>query len=233
MIPAMISVVIPTLNADAHLARCLTALVPAAVHGIVREVVIADGGSSDRTPNVAEAAGARFVTAERGRGQQMAAGAAVAKSDWLLFLHADTVLLPGWEDEALELIRGIELDGRAQTAAVFRFGLDDRGLWPSYLKTMVALRCLIFRMPYGDQGLLISRRLYDEVGGFKPMALMEDVDMIGRLGRRRVRFLRAIAATSARRYRDEGYLRRTLRNLSCLSLYYLRVPPHVLARLYG
>ncbi|WP_088343723.1 MULTISPECIES: TIGR04283 family arsenosugar biosynthesis glycosyltransferase [Rhodomicrobium] len=229
----MISVVIPTLNADAHLARTLTALVPAAVHGIVRDVVVADGGSTDRTPNVAEAAGARFVLAQRGRGQQLAAGAGAAKSDWLLFLHADTVLQEGWEEEALEMIRGIELRGQPQTAAVFRFGLDDRGLWASYLKLMVGLRCLVFRMPYGDQGLLISRRLYDEVGGFRPMALMEDVDMIARLGRGRLRFLRAIAVTSARRYRAEGYFRRTLRNLTCLSLYYMRVPPHVLARLYG
>lgn len=229
----MISVVIPTLNADVHLARTLTALVPAAIDGVVREVVVADGGSSDRTHHVAEAAGAVFISVEPGRGQQLAAGARAAKSDWLLFLHADTVLQAGWEEEAVELIRSIELGGRPDTAAVFRFGLDDRGLWAGYLKFMVGLRCLVFGMPYGDQGLLISRRLYDEVGGYRPMALMEDVDMIGRLGRRRVRFLRALAVTSARRYRADGYLRRTLRNLSCLGLYYLRVPPDVLARLYG
>jgi GT2 family glycosyltransferase len=81
--------------------------------------------------------------------------------------------------------------------------------------------------------LLISRRLYDEIGGFKPIALMEDVDLVRRLGRKRLKILRARAVTSASRYQREGYLRRMLRNSACLGLYFLRVPPHVLARLYG
>jgi hypothetical protein len=88
-------------------------------------------------------------------------------------------------------------------------------------------------MPYGDQGLLISKRLYDRIGGFRPLTLMEDVDLVRRLGRRRIHLLRSRAVTSARRYRAEGYFRRMLRNLTCLSLYYLRVPTSVLTRLYG
>ena len=130
-------------------------------------------------------------------------------------------------------MRAVELGAREDTAAVFRYALDDRGLWPAYLSAVVRLRCLIMRMPYGDQGLLMSKRLYSGVGGFKPMTLMEDVDLIRRLGRGRVAFLRSRAVTSARRYRSEGYLRRMTRNLACLGLYYMRVPPRVLARLYG
>lgn len=229
----MISVVIPTLNAESHLARTLTALVPAAVDGMVRDVVIADGGSTDRTASIAEAAGAHFILAERGRGSQLAAGASEAKCEWLLFLHADTELQAGWEREALDLIRAVETGARPETAAVFRFALDDSGVRAAFLKMMVELRCLLFRMPYGDQGLLISKRLYKEVGGFKPISLMEDVDMAGRLGRRRISFMRSAAITSARRYRADGYVLRTLRNLTCLGLYYLRVPPHLLARFYG
>ena len=233
MIPAMISVVVPTLNAEADLPRTLAALVPAAIEGIVREVIIVDGGSTDATPRIADATGAHFLTAGPGRGQQLAAGAMAAKGPWLLFLHADTKLEDGWEREALELMRAVELGAREDTAAVFRFALDDRGLWPAYLSAVVRLRCLIFRMPYGDQGLLMSKRLYSAVGGFKPMTLMEDVDLIRRLGRRRVAFLRSVAVTSARRYRSEGYMRRMTRNLACLGLYYMRVPPRVLTRLYG
>jgi rSAM/selenodomain-associated transferase 2 len=233
MIPAMISVVVPTLNAESDLPRTLAALVPAAIEGIVREVIIVDGGSTDATARIAEATGANFIAAEQGRGQQLATGAKAAKGPWLLFLHADTMLEVGWEREALELMRAVELGAREDTAAVFRFALDDKGLWPAYLSAVVRLRCLILRMPYGDQGLLMSKRLYSAVGGFKPMTLMEDVDLIRRLGRRRIAFLRSQAVTSARRYRSEGYLPRMLRNLACLGLYYMRVPPRVLTRLYG
>jgi len=229
----MISVIVPTLNAEADLPRTLAALVPAAIDGIVREVIIVDGGSTDATSRIAEATGAHFIAAEQGRGQQLATGATAAKGPWLLFLHADTTLDGGWEQEALELMRAVELGAREDTAAVFRYALDDRGLWPAYLSAVVRLRCLILRIPYGDQGLLISKRLYSSVGGFKPMTLMEDVDLVRRLGRRRVAFLRARAVTSARRYRREGYVRRMLRNLTCLGLYYLRVPPRVLTRIYG
>lgn len=229
----MISVIIPTFNAETDLPRTLAALVPAAIDGIVREVIIADGGSSDATSRIAEATGAHFIAADKGRGQQMAAGAASAKGPWLLFLHADTVLQDGWEREALSLMRAVEQRARPDTAAVFRYALDDRGLWPALLSAIVRMRSAIFGLPYGDQGLLISKRLYNGIGGFKPMALMEDVDIVRRLGRRRIAFLRSEATTSARRYRSEGYFSRTLRNLACLSLYFLHVPPRVLTRLYG
>jgi rSAM/selenodomain-associated transferase 2 len=233
MIAAMISVIIPTLNEEADLARTLTALVPAAIEGLVRDVVVADGGSSDRTAEIAEVAGAHFIRTEAGRGAQLAEGTRHAKAEWLLFLHADTALQPGWEEEAVALIRAVETGAREETAAVFRFALDDTGLRAAALSALVGLRCAMVRMPYGDQGLLISRRLYDQVGGYKPLALMEDLDLVRRLGRRRIVLLRSRAVTSARRYRRDGYARRMLRNLACLSLYFLRVPPRVLARLYG
>ena len=101
------------------------------------------------------------------------------------------------------------------------------------LERLVALRCAALRLPYGDQGLLISRRLYDEVGGYRPLGLMEDVDLVRRLGRRRTVMLRSPAITSADRFRRQGYLRRSARNLLCLTLYSLRVPTHVIGRLYG
>ena len=102
-----------------------------------------------------------FHRRRAGRGQQLAAGAKAAKGPWLLFLHADTTLEDGWEREALELMRAVELGAREDTAAVFRYALDDRGVWPAYLSAVVRLRCLIMRMPYGDQGLLMSKRLYN------------------------------------------------------------------------
>lgn len=229
----MISVVIPTLNAESCLAPTLSALVPAAVDGIVREVIIVDGGSRDRTREIADGAGAVIVSADGGRGAQLAAGAVAARSRWLLFLHADTVLETGWESEARALIERVDAGRAAETAAAFRFALDDAGPMPRLLERMVSARCALFRLPYGDQGLLIPRALYDRLGGYRPFPLMEDVDLVRRLGRRRTLLLRSRAVTSAVRYRRDGYLRRSTRNLVCLALFYMRVSPTTIRRFYG
>ena len=227
----MISVVIPTLNAENRLAHCLARLVPGVVTGLVREVIIADGGSGDETFRIAEATGARFIEAPRGRGSQLAAGAAAARGEWLLFLHSDTVLDQGWEEEAANFIE--HMTAGRERAAAFRFALDDFEPGARRLERLVAWRCALFALPYGDQGLLISRRLYRKIGGFRPMPLMEDVDIVRRLGRGRLVMLRARAVTSAVRFREGGYLRRPARNLALLLFYVLRVPPKMLARLYG
>jgi rSAM/selenodomain-associated transferase 2 len=229
----MISVVIPSLNAEATLARTLAALVPAAVDGLVAEAIVVDGGSTDRTAEIAEDAGATLVTSSAGRGLQLRAGADRARFPWLLFLHADTELEPGWEREATGFMEAVDRGKRPAAAAAFRFILDDAGFRPRVLEGMVAARCALLRLPYGDQGLLIPRSLYAEVGGFAPIELMEDVDMALRLGRRRIATLRARAVTSALRYRRHGYLRRSLRNQLCLILYFVGVPVPAIGRIYG
>jgi rSAM/selenodomain-associated transferase 2 len=226
-----IAVVIPTLDAEPALAATLSALVPAAVEGLVRQVIVVDGGSTDRTLEIADAAGAEIVKGPRGRGHQLAMGAERARWPWLLFLHADTVLQEGWEREAAAFMMRVD-DSRDEAAAAFRFVLDDTGLKPRLLEAAVAARCALFRLPYGDQGLLIPRRLYLGIGGYRPLPLMEDVDLVRRLGRRRIRMLRSAATTGAERYRRDGYAGRVARNLRCLLLFYLRVPPERIARMY-
>ena len=228
----MISVVIPTLNAARELAPALSALVPATVDGIVREVIIADGGSRDDTLEIAEASGAEIVPAPAGRGTQLRAGAARARFPWLLFLHADTVLEPGWHAAAAEHIAAIVRSHDTDRAAAFRFQLADRGALPRVLEAAVAFRSGLLRLPYGDQGLLVSRQLYDQVGGYRDIPVMEDVDIVRRLGRRRLAVLPVSALTSARRYRQHGYIRRVLRNQTCLALYYAGVSPARIRRIY-
>jgi rSAM/selenodomain-associated transferase 2 len=228
----MISVVIPTLNAERELAATLTALVPAAVNGLIREVIIVDGGSTDRTRKIAEASGADVVDSPAGRGQQLAVGGAKARGPWLLFLHADTVLDEDWTRAALNFMNSVNQGDCDPAAAAFRFRLDDKGLTPRLLEAAVALRCKALRLPYGDQGLLISRRLYEKLGGFKALPVMEDVDIVRRLGRSQVVMLDADATTSAGRYRRDGYLARTARNLFCLTLYAAGVSPAKIAHIY-
>jgi rSAM/selenodomain-associated transferase 2 len=229
----MISVIIPTLNADATLAGALGALVPAAVAGLVREVIVVDAGSSDRTAEIVEHAGANLVQASPGRGHQLKTGAARARFPWLLFLHADTALASGWEHEVSAFMRGVDRGELPMAAAAFRFALDDRGARPRLLEGLVALRCATLRFPYGDQGLLIPKQLYQDVGGYRSLALMEDVDLVRRLGRGRIVLLRTQAVTSAERFRRDGYMRRGARNVLCLTLWALGVPVHVIARIYG
>ena len=98
---------------------------------------------------------------------------------------------------------------------------------------MVAWRCRVLALPYGDQGLLIARSLLDSVGGVRPMPLMEDVDLVRRLGRARLTALPSAALTSAARWERDGWTRRSARNLACLSLYLAGVPPRLIARLYA
>ncbi len=229
----MISVVIPTLNAEATLADTLTALIPAVVAGIVREVVIVDGGSTDRTQKIADASGAHLIQSSPGRGRQLCAGADQCRGDWLLFLHADTVLDAGWEREAAQYMERVALGKRPPAAAAFRFALDDLGFMPRLVEVGVGVRCALLKLPYGDQGLLLERALYREIGGFQAMPLMEDVEIIRRLGRKRVAILRSRAITSAARYRRDGYIGRIARNLTCLTLYIARAPLSLIVRLYG
>jgi rSAM/selenodomain-associated transferase 2 len=227
----MISVIIPTLNAEASLAQTLAALVPAAVDGLIAEVIVADGGSTDGTAEIADDSGATLVACSGGRGPQLRAGSDRARFPWLLFLHADTELEPGWEREAIGFMEAVDRGKRPPAAAAFRFALDDAGFVPRLLEWLVAVRCKLLGLPYGDQGLLMPRSLYAEVGGFAPIALMEDVDMACRLGRRRIALLRTRAVTSALRYRD-GYFRRSARNQLCLTLYLLGAPLTAIARIY-
>jgi rSAM/selenodomain-associated transferase 2 len=217
-----LSVVIPTLNAATTLPGVLAGLAGA-------EIVVADGGSSDATRALARAAGAHVIEVPRGRGMQLRAGAEAASGTWLLFLHADTIL----DDRAIAAARvHIGDPANAMRAAYFRFALEDSSPAARRLERMVAWRCRVLALPYGDQGLLLSRALYDDVGGYAPLPLMEDVDLVRRLKRARLVPLDAAALTSAEKYRRDGWRLRSARNLAILSLWFLGVPPATLAKLY-
>lgn len=226
--PAL-SIVIPTLDEGGRIGPAIDALHGEA-DGLDLEIVVADGGSADSTLEEARARAVAVVESPPGRGVQLAAGADRAGGEWLLFLHADTRLAPGWPGAVR---RFMDDPDNLYRAAAFTFRLDDDSPAARRLEALVAWRCRRLSLPYGDQGLLISREFYERLQGHAPLPLMEDVDIIRRIGRRRLSLLATETVTSARKYRRDGYLLRPLRNLLCLSLYFAGLPPRLIRRLYG
>lgn len=221
---ARLSIVIPTWNAEPALASCFTALMEGLDAGLIREVIVSDAGSDDATGAVAQAWGACVIDGPSGRGGQLRRGVARARGEWLLILHADTALQPGWSEIAR---RHIEGDDRA---GWFRLAFDQRGIAPATVAGWANLRSTL-GLPYGDQGLLVSRALYDEIGGYPDQPLMEDVALAGKL-RGRLVALDAFAVTSAEKYRAQGWLRRGGRNLWTLVRYFAGTSPDRLADAY-
>jgi glycosyltransferase involved in cell wall biosynthesis len=219
----MISVVIPTGNAERLLPRCFDSLIPAAVRGVVREVIVADGGSNDATLMIADAAGAHIVHSRANRGAQFADGARIARSDWLLFLRPETALETGWDVEAESFLAQAEME--RPRAAVFRFALEEFGGEARRAEMLANLRAALFALPYGDQGLLIPKRLYLKLGGYRALADMEDADLVRRIGRRRLISFRARAVNVARPKQS------VLRGAALTLLHKLRVPSRLLANL--
>jgi len=222
----MLSIIIPTYNSAASVKETLSALVPPPY---AREIIVVDGGSSDETVALANQAADKVVLAQKGRGTQLKAGAAQAEGDWLLFLHADTVLPAGWGQNVCHFMTHHATE---DTAAYFRFCLDDDSPWARRLEKIVDWRSRKLGLPYGDQGLLIRRTFYEELGGFGSMVLMEDVDMVRRIGKKRLQPLDVVARTSAQRYRQNGYVKRMIRNATCLSLYFLGLSPQKISKFY-
>lgn len=220
----LISAIIPTLNAGTNLPRLLRQL---CASKLVAQIIVADGGSTDDTVIFATATGAKVMQTTRGRGAQLAAAASSATAPWLLFLHADSELLGEWESAVARFV-----ETGAGCAGYFDLQLDAPSRSARRLERAVAWRCRLFALPYGDQGLLLPRTLYDAVGGFSTIPLMEDVELIRRLGRQRVVPLGHPVRTSAARYTRDGYMIRPIRNLLCLSLYFAGMRPERIARLY-
>jgi rSAM/selenodomain-associated transferase 2 len=223
---APLSVVIPTLNAAPALPQTLGSLTEGLEAGLIRELLITDGGSEDETRQIAEAAGADWITGEASRGGQLRRGAAATEGAWLLILHADTHLAPGWAEAVLSHLRD-----HADKAGYFALAFRATGLAPRLVAGWANWRARRLGLPYGDQGLLIPRTLYNEVGGYSDIPLMEDV-ALARALRGRMVPLSATALTSAERYQREGWINRGARNLINLTRFLLGADPVALARRY-
>jgi len=210
-----LSVVIPTLNEAARIGPSIRAVLRPGV-----EVIVADGGSTDGTREMASASGARVIDAPPGRGPQLNAGAAHAGEPFLLFLHADTLLPPDYTDA----VRRVLMDPGVAVGA-FRLRVDRPGLLMRLVETGIRIRCALFRMPYGDQALFLRAESFRRLGGFAEISLMEDVDLVRRAGAiGSIRIAPEAVVTSGRRWDSAGVLRMTLINLSCLLGFRLGIP---------
>ncbi|MBL4807763.1 MAG: TIGR04283 family arsenosugar biosynthesis glycosyltransferase [Rhodobacteraceae bacterium] len=224
--PAPVSVIVPTLNVARSIGPCLGAIAQGLDYGVIAEVILTDGGSSDDISEIADTIGAAFITGPKGRGAQLSAGAKQAKADWFLFIHADTVLAENWPQVALSHIAQ-----NPDKAGYFILKFDQSGLAAKTVARWANFRSQVFDLPYGDQGLLISRTLYDQIGGYANIPLMEDVAMAKTLNGTLIA-LDATATTSAARYQKYGWFRQSLRNFSLLMRYKRGVDPEKLAAQY-
>jgi rSAM/selenodomain-associated transferase 2 len=224
--PAPISVIIPTLNAAHQLGATCDALLPGVTDGLVAELVISDGGSSDQTREAARELGAVWVEGPKGRGAQIKRGIAAASSDWVLILHADTHLSDSWPIAARR-----HLHSAPEDAGWFQLRFRAKGLAPRVIAQGANLRSQLFGLPYGDQGFLVARSVLDNLGGYPNLPLMEDV-ALAHAFKGRLRRLDACALTSAQRYQRDGWARRSLANLGTLARYLAGADPADLIKRY-
>ena len=224
--PAPLTVILPTLNCAPTLGPTVASLYLGVEAGLIHQVIFADGGSTDGIERVADDIGAELVVSSQGRGTQLAAAAKTAKTGWLLFLHADTVLSDDWPKILRHHIE------TSQNAAYFQLRFDAQGTAPRLVAAWANLRARLFALPYGDQGLLIKTSHYTKIGGHPEIPLMEDVAIARKL-RRTLTALPATATTSAARYISDGWLKRGTKNLTTLALYFLGTAPEKLAQRYS
>lgn len=217
-----ISVIIPTLNEEDYLPALLTSLMKRLPH----EIIVADGGSSDRTRLICEKfAGVRLISSEAGRGRQMNAGATAATGDVLFFIHADSTLPACWQNEISHLLQD-------HLAGTFCLNFDEKSFLLDLYSRCSRLNHWLFT--YGDQGLFIRNTDFQRLGGFKEPRFLEDVDILRRLMRQgSVVKSEFPIITSARRFRKRGVIRQQIRNIGILAAYLAGISPERLARFYN
>lgn len=222
------SIIVPVLN-EADQINPLIEHIHNQGFGPLYEVIVVDGDPQGGTVRIIQDKDVIAITTEKGRGRQMNAGAAVARGEILIFLHADT-RLPA---NALENISRV-LEDQKYVGGAFDLRIDSGRLFLKYISVRASLRSRLNRIPYGDQTIFIRKDYFEQIGRFREIPLMEDIDLMCRIkkDRKKIYILRDKVMTSARRWESEGAFYTTLRNRILVGLFYLGVSPHKLARYY-
>lgn len=220
-----ISIVIPVLHEQARISRLIEQL---RSQDSYCEIIVVDGDTEGSTITTISDLSVVKLTAAKGRGTQLAAGAVAATGDSILMLHADTFL----PDGGLRMVADAVADGAAWGS--FRLGIDAPGIMYRVIERMVDLRCTLFSLPYGDQAIFVTRANLKQIGGIPGMPLMEDVAIVRSLTQTcgPCRLLSHRVHTSARRWQQDGVLRRTLKNWWLLVRYLAGVSPDSLNQEY-
>ena len=219
-----ISIIIPVLNE----APTIASVISSARNAKNVEIIVADGGSSDRTADLAQSLGVRVISTAPGRATQMNAGAIAATGDILLFLHADTHLPPGYDSGAR-----LALTKPQTVAGAFQLKIDARTLCLRLVEIGVNWRSRFLQMPYGDQAIFLTTATFDKIGGFPDLSLMEDFEFVRRLKKQgRIAIVPQPVLTSARRWQQLGVIKTTAINQIVIIAYFLGVSPDRLAFWY-
>ncbi|MGL5058530.1 MAG: TIGR04283 family arsenosugar biosynthesis glycosyltransferase [Microcoleus sp.] len=219
-----ISIIIPTLNEAPRIARSIST----ARNATNVEIIVADGGSKDGTPEIAKSLGVRVISTNPGRAAQMNAGAAAAAGDILLFLHADTLLPDGFDSDAR-----LALAKPHTVAGAFELAIDDRSPLLRLVEIGVNWRSRLLQIPYGDQAIFLLAVTFKKIGGFPDLPLMEDFELVCRLQKcGRIEIVSQPALTSARRWQKLGVVKTTVINQMVIVAYFLGVSPDRLAFWY-
>ena len=218
---APISIVIPTLNSQNTVRKTLASLFEGIEAGIVRELIVVDGGSTDQTREIVEECGGKFISSEASRGYQLKKGVNLAKGDFIFVLHSDSVLEPGWSEIVKKYFN-------KDAGYYCKLSFDIIHPLASMTSTWANARSLIFNLPYGDQGLLIPRKLLMENGSYSPIPIMEDVELALRFKGKLFR-MPIVITTSSSKYRKNGWLRQGSKNIVRLLRFLLGADPNNLS----
>eukprot|EP01023_Acetabularia_acetabulum_P026777 TRINITY_DN2537_c0_g1_i6.p2 TRINITY_DN2537_c0_g1~~TRINITY_DN2537_c0_g1_i6.p2 ORF type:complete len:242 (-),score=22.39 TRINITY_DN2537_c0_g1_i6:857-1582(-) len=224
-----LSVVIPTLNEECNISRTLSSI-QEGCEGQIPEIIIADGGSSDKTVKIAKQNCTKVIQCDKGRGKQLNSGWRAASGEWILFLHSDCVLPQNYH----QLIKTAVSKNPKCVWGCFDTIKVDFSTWTmSVVEFFVKMRTRFGRMPYGDQGIFVKRRDLQEIGGVKEWPLMEDVDLVHQLNKRsRPIIVKGPLTTSGRRWKKLGVVQTTMINWSIIVMYYAGVDVYTLAKYY-
>ena len=220
-----ISVIIPALNEGEHIGDCIES----AKKINPLEIIVADGGSSDRTKEIAEDSGAVVIQSRRGRGVQMNAGASIAKGEMVLFLHADTLIPEIKKSFTSGFLNGC-------IGGFFKLRFDDNSLSTKLVEMFANVRARLLSLPYGDQAIFIRRDVFEKMGGFREYPFLEDIDMAMRVRKfGRLKYLPFHVVASSRRIK-KGYpfspILISFRNVLIALLFLLGMSPFSLIKLY-
>ena len=222
---APISIVIPTLNSQNTVRKTLASLFEGIEAGIVRELIVVDGGSTDETREIVEECGGKFISSAASRGYQLKKGVNLAKGDFIFALHSDSVLEPGWSEIVKKYFN-------KDAGYYCKLSFDIIHPLASMTSTWANARSLIFNLPYGDQGLLIPRKLLMENGSYSPIPIMEDVELALRF-KGKLFCMPVVITTSSRKYRKNGWLRQGSKNIVRLIRFLLGADPNNLSDDYN